>query len=62
MNNLLFVEDVLRRLRIGRTQFWQLRRRGDFPPPCRMGRPLRWRELDVEQWINERAEGCDDRF
>lgn len=62
MNNLLLVGDVLRRLRIGRTQFWQLRQRGDFPPPCRMGRPLRWRERDVEQWIIERAEVKYDRI
>lgn len=62
MNNLLLVGDVLRRLRIGRTQLWQLRRSGDFPSPCRMGRPLRWRERDVEQWINERAEVSDDCF
>lgn len=55
MTDLMLLHEVLHLLRIGRTRFWELRREGDFPPPCSMGRPLRWRSEDVEQWIERHS-------
>jgi predicted DNA-binding transcriptional regulator AlpA len=55
VTDLMVLHEVLHRLRIGRTRFWELRRDGDFPPPCLMGRPLRWRVQDVEQWIDQHS-------
>lgn len=57
MSDLLLLPEVLARLRIGRTQFWHLRRNGGFLAPCRMGRPLRWRADDVDRWIAEHSSG-----
>jgi excisionase family DNA binding protein len=38
----------------GRTLYRQLQA-GELPPPVRIGRLLRWRRPDIEQWIDA---GC----
>jgi len=31
-------------------------KRGDFPPPMKLGRSNRWRRKDIDQWMKEKGE------
>ena len=48
---LLSVRQVCQRLNVSRTALHYMIRRGEFPEALRLGRSLRWRESDVDQWI-----------
>lgn len=45
---------VAERLGISVVTLWRMRRRGDFPPPLRIGRAVAWRESELEAWIESR--------
>ena len=49
-HELLKEEQVCRRLKIGRTTLWQLRRRGELPA-VHIGRAVRYRASDVRAFI-----------
>lgn len=46
-------KEVLERLNIGRTKFWQLRRAGKFPSPVDGGYPDIWIDQYIERLIRE---------
>ena len=31
-------------------------KRGDFPPPMKLGRSNRWRRKDIDKWMKEKGE------
>lgn len=53
MHDLMTAEEVADYLRISRPAFYQLKRRDVGPPVIRMGRRLRYRRVDVDQWLDE---------
>ena len=52
---LLNVIDVAARLRISPRQVWKLVSSGRLPEPVRLSRSVRWRESDIDEWIEA---GC----
>lgn len=42
-------------LGISKRSLWRLRDSGRMPAPVRLGRCVRWRRRELEQWV---AEGC----
>lgn len=53
------VESLAAYLGISVHALYMHRHRGDFPPAWRVGRELRWRRCDVEQWIADRLESAE---
>ena len=54
-------ERLLRRLDVAdltsirsRSTLYDMIRRGDFPPPVKLGRSSAWRESEVRRWIADR--------
>ena len=54
-------ERLLRRLEVAdltgikaNSTLYDMIRRGDFPPPVKLGRSSAWRESEVRQWIADR--------
>lgn len=50
--SLLTTEDVAARLQVSKRHIHNLVTDGDFPPPMKVGRLNRWRELDVDFYID----------
>ena len=49
---LLRREDIEKMLGLGRTAIYNLVRRGELPPPLKVGpRASRWRKADVDEFI-----------
>ena len=57
--SLLTPEDVAARLQISKRQINNLVNDGDFPPPMKVGRLNRWRELDVDNYVEQLALAAD---
>ncbi|MGH7535282.1 MAG: helix-turn-helix transcriptional regulator [Gemmatimonadales bacterium] len=55
MRRLLWAEDVAVLLGVPVKTLYQWRYKGVGPAGVRVGRHLRYREADVEAWIDERA-------
>jgi excisionase family DNA binding protein len=53
---LLTVDEVAQLLGLSRRTVWRLRSTGRIPAPVRIGRSVRWRRADVDEWISAR---CD---
>jgi excisionase family DNA binding protein len=53
---LLTVQDLAEYLGVPATTLYQWRHRGEGPPGFRVGRYIRYRRNDVEQWIRDRLE------
>lgn len=54
---LLTTAEVAAMLRLSVDEFRKLRYRGGGPPAVKVGeRTLRWRECDVQRWIDEHLE------
>ena len=52
---LMRIDDVLKVIDVSRTTLYSLLREGDFPPPVRVSkRNVRWRQEDVQQWLDSR--------
>lgn len=47
----------------GRTTAWRKVKDGSFPPPMKIGRAIRWRKVDVEEFLRAglQQEGSHDR-
>lgn len=43
--------EVASRLGCSRRHVWELLTRGELCPPCRLGRLVRWRAVDIEAWV-----------
>lgn len=52
---LLKDSEVARRLGVSRRQVWKLLAAGKLPEPVRVGGSVRWREADIDAWIEA---GC----
>ena len=52
---LLSVVDVCAKLRINRTSLHGLRKAGKFPEPIRIGRSVRWRQCDIDAYVQRLA-------
>ena len=53
MVRLLDVKEVCRRLNVSRSTLYKMIAAGQFPPPLRLpGGAPRWREDDVDGWID----------
>ena len=55
---LLNVKDVAARLRISTRQCWKMLSSGKLVEPVRLGRSVRWRALDIDEFIRL---GCPSR-
>ena len=50
---LLDVNEVMARVPLGRTAIYENVKRGRFPEPVRIGgRKIRWRESDIDLYLN----------
>jgi excisionase family DNA binding protein len=54
-NTLLTPEEVSKLLRVSKRSLYELLRRDTGLPVVRLGRAVRFRSIDVEQWIETRA-------
>lgn len=54
-DELLDMETLTRKLKVSRTTVYEWRSRGGGPVAIKVGRSLRWRSSDVEQWLNDRT-------
>jgi predicted DNA-binding transcriptional regulator AlpA len=52
---LLDVKAVAAHLSVSVRQVWKFRDAGRIPQPIRLGRSVRWRASDIEQWL---ADAC----
>jgi len=57
--SLLTSEDVAARLGISKRHVHNLVTEGNFPPPMKVGRLNRWRELDVDSFVERLALDAD---
>ena len=55
---LLSVADVCKRLCINRTSLHNLRKSGKFPPPIMIGRSVRFRQCDIDGFVQSLAAGA----
>ncbi len=55
---LLDVKGVARLLAVSIRQIWKMNATGRMPAPIRLGRAVRWRRAELEDWI---ASGCPPR-
>lgn len=46
---------ILERLKIGKTCFYAMVKRGEFPEPTKFGRFSRWSEHQYDAWASERT-------
>ncbi len=56
LDRLLTVEELADYLGVPVATLYQWRHRGEGPPGFRVGRYIRYRRNDVEQWIRDRLE------
>jgi len=56
LDRLLTVEELASYLGVPVATLYQWRHRGEGPPGFRVGRYIRYRRNDVEQWIRDRLE------
>jgi excisionase family DNA binding protein len=54
LDRLLTVEELADYLGVPVATLYQWRHRGEGPPGFRVGRYIRYRRTDVEQWIRDR--------
>jgi excisionase family DNA binding protein len=52
---LLTRDDLCERLRLSKRTISRMLSAGKLPPPVQIGRCVRWRERDIERWIED---GC----
>jgi excisionase family DNA binding protein len=58
-STLLTPGDVASRLHVSQRQIYNLVAEGGFPPPLKVGRLNRWREVDVNGYIERLASMAD---
>jgi len=55
---LLDVRAVAERLSVSARAIWKWQASGRLPAPVRLGRSVRWRSSDIDEWIEQ---GCPSR-
>ncbi len=53
MSKLLTQKDLIDYLQVTRQTIYQWRRRGIFPKPYQIGKFLRWKQEDIDQFVNQ---------
>ena len=54
---LLRIREVLDRIGLGRSKLYQLVKADpDFPRPVHVGKAVRWRDRDIEEWIGRQGQ------
>lgn len=57
INRILRIREAIRRTGISKSTILRLEKRGEFPRRVALSaRTIGWREVDIEQWMNSRAE------
>ena len=51
------VEDVAEYLGCCRATIYSRVKAGTFPPPMKLGRAIRWRRSDIEDWLDRQPVG-----
>jgi predicted DNA-binding transcriptional regulator AlpA len=54
---LLKADDVARLIAVSTRTLWRLVRAGQFPRPIYVGGSSRWRQVDVESWVQSQDFG-----
>ncbi len=54
--NVLDIEAVLEKLRIGRSKLYGMVNANQFPRPVKIGRSSRWVESEIDEWLIEKME------
>jgi excisionase family DNA binding protein len=52
---MMTADELAKTLCISLRQVWRLKAKGDLPKPVSIGRNVRWRRSDIEEWIKA---GC----
>jgi excisionase family DNA binding protein len=52
---LLNVKDVAGMLNLGVSTVWRHVKNGEMPKPIKIGRAVRWRTIDIQKWLDDRA-------
>ncbi len=55
LSPLMTVEQLAAMLQVSTRTIWRMRSSGQLPAPVHVGGNIRWRVLDVENWL---ARGC----
>ena len=55
MNDLITRDEVMNRLRCGRSKVYVLMNTAGFPRPVKIGRDNRWIASEVEAWLERQA-------
>lgn len=55
---LLTVDDLAALLKVSNRTVWRMRSAGQLPNPIRIGGGVRWRQPEIEAWIEQ---GCPDQ-
>ena len=50
---LLKIADVSATTNLSRTTIYRLEGLGEFPPPLKLGRSVRWRASDIDAWLEQ---------
>jgi len=58
---LLNLNQVCGRLKLSRRSVYRLKDAGRMPQPLRLGRALRWRADELDQWVANGCKPCDPR-
>lgn len=53
MSKLLTQQDVINYLQVTRQTIYTWRRQGIFPKPYQIGRNLRWKQEDIDQFVGQ---------
>ena len=58
---MLTIKEVAKLFSVSRVTIWRWTKElHDFPRPMKIGRSVRWRERDIENYIQHRAEAAKD--
>lgn len=58
MGELLTVRNLAALLKVSTRQVWKMTSAGRLPEPVRLGRSVRWRAGDIDEWVRL---GCISR-
>lgn len=51
-NRLLTLTQIVPKVQLSRVTIWRWEKEGKFPKHIKLGRSIRWRESDIQAWIN----------
>ncbi len=58
MSELFTVRELAARMKVSQRQIWKMLSSGKVPEPIRLGRSVRWRKTDIDEWVRL---GCVSR-